>query len=336
MKIGAITVMNNPLYSDVELEHQFNDSGAIALITMELLGDRMIDLRPKTKINQIIYMTVGDYLPFPKNHLFPLVAKKKGLSKAVKAAQNVFKWLDCIAPTPPKVKLSFDDVAMYQYTRGTTGVSKGVVLTYGNLSKQGQEIMLGAPPYFHAYGVTSCMNMSIAYAWTQVLIPRPHAAPLMEAIKTYKPTFAPLVTAIIIGILNYPHLKTTDLSSIKVAFSGSAPLAVETINDFEKISGAVIIEGFGVTETSPDTHANPYPGLRKVGSIGLPVPDTQFRIVSLDDEVTDLPFGERGELVVKGPQVMREYNGKPGETANILGKERRAEEMAKREMNKKI
>ena len=167
LKIGAITVMNNPLYSDRELEHQFKDSGSKVLITIDLLGNRMIDLRPRTPIKQIVITSIGDYLPFPKNLLFPLVAKKKMLAADVKAAPDVYRWKDLIAKypaNPPQVKLSFTDVAMYQYTGGTTGVSKGVELTHSNLSKQvqqlsawfptfkkGEERALGALPIFHVY-----------------------------------------------------------------------------------------------------------------------------------------------------------------------------------------
>lgn len=335
LKIGGIAVMNNPLYSDAELEHQFNDSGSRVLITLDLLGNRMIDLRPRTKIKQIVYASIGDYLPFPKNLLFPLVAKKKNLAKDVKEAADVYKWKDCIAryqQAPPKVKLDFNGVAMYQYTGGTTGVSKGVMLTHSNLSKQvqqleawfpkfnkGEEIMLGALPYFHVFGLSVSMNLSIYMGWTQVLVPRPQPEPLLETIRSFRPTFAPLVPTMYIGMLNHPDIKKTDMSCIKGAFSGSAPLPVEVIHDFEKATGAVIVEGFGMTETTPVTHVNPFAGgARKPGSIGVPIPDTLCRIVSLEDGVTDLPVGERGELIVKGPQIMLGYKGKPEETANTL------------------
>jgi long-chain acyl-CoA synthetase len=335
LKIGAITVMNNPLYSDRELEHQFNDSGSKVLIALDLLGNRMIDLRPKTKIKQIIITSIGDYLPFPKSLLFPLVAKKKKLAADVKAAPDVYKWKDCIAkydPNPPKVKNSFTDVAMYQYTGGTTGVSKGVELTHANLSKQvqqlrdwfltfndGEEIMLGALPYFHVFGMSCAMNLSVFRGWSQVLVPKPQPEPLLEAIKHFKPTFAPLVPTMYIGMLNHPDLKKTDMSCIKGAFSGSAPLPVEVISDFERITGAVIVEGFGMTETTPVTHINPFAGgARKVGSVGVPISDTLCRIVDLENGTQDMPVGERGELIVKGPQIMRGYKGKPEETANTL------------------
>jgi long-chain acyl-CoA synthetase len=335
LKIGGVVVMNNPLYSDTELEHQFNDSGAKVLVTLDLLGNRMIDLRPKTKIKQIVYTSIGDYLPFPKSLLFPLVGKKKKLAADVKPAPDVFKWKDCIAKysaAPPAVKIGFTDVAMYQYTGGTTGVSKGVMLTHSNLSKhtqlaqawfpkftKGTEIMLGALPYFHVFGLSVSMNFAIYMGWAQVLVPRPQPEPLLEAIGKFRPTFAPLVPTMYIGMLAHPNLKKTDMSCIKGAFSGSAPLPVEVIHDFEKATGAVIVEGFGMTETSPVTHINPFAGgARKVGSVGVPVSDTEARIVDLEDGVTDMPVGERGELIVRGPQIMLGYKGKPEETANTL------------------
>jgi long-chain acyl-CoA synthetase len=334
LKIGAIVVMNNPLYTDRELDHQFNDSGSKALITLDLLANRMIDLRPKTKIKQIVYTSIGDYLPFPKNLLFPLVAKKKKLAADVKPAPDLFTWKECIAkyqPNPPAVKIGFEDVATYQYTGGTTGVSKGVMLTHANLSKQvqqadawfpkfkkGTEITLGALPYFHSFGLTTCMNFSVYEGWAQVLIPRPQPEPLLEAIRKFRPTFAPLVPTMYIGMLNHPDLKKTDMSCIMGAFSGSAPLPVEVINTFEKMTGAIIVEGFGLTETTPVTHINPFGGVRKVGSIGIPISDTECRIVSLDDGVTDVPMGEPGELIIKGPQVMKGYKDMPDETANAL------------------
>ena len=262
LKVGAIAVMNNPLYTDRELEHQFNDSGSKALITLDLLANRMIDLRPKTKIKQIVYTSIGDYLPFPKNLLFPLIAKKKKLAADVKEAPDVFKWKDCIAKypqTPPAVQLGFEDVAMYQYTGGTTGVSKGVMLTHANL---------GALPYFHVFGLSTAMNFGVLTGANQVLVPRPQPEPLLEAIGKFKPTFAALVPTMYIGMLNHPDLKKTDMSCIRGAFSGSAPLPVEVIHEFERITGAVIVEGFGLTETTPVTHINPFGGVRKVGSIG--------------------------------------------------------------------
>lgn len=335
LRIGAIAVMNNPLYSDRELEHQFNDSGAKALVTLDLLGNRMIDLRPKTGIKQIVYTRIGDYLPFPKNLLFPLVAKKKKLAAKVKPANDLYRWKPLLArtqPNPSKADLSFDDVAMYQYTGGTTGVSKGVMLTHGNLSRQVQqtaswfpgfgsdEIMLGALPFFHVFGLTTAMNLAIFAGWGDVLVPKPQAPQLLEAISKYKPTFAPLVPTMYIGILQHPDTEKTDLTSIKGCFSGSAPLPVEVIKEFESRTGATIVEGYGLTESSPVTHINPFGegSQRKVGSIGVPISDTLCRVVDLNDSTQDVPLGESGELLIKGPQIMKGYLKRAEATTETL------------------
>lgn len=337
LRLGAIAVMNNPLYTDPELDHQFNDSGSKVLVCLDLLANRMIDLRPKTKIKQIVYTSIGDYLPFPKNLLFPLVGKRKKLAADVKIAEDVYKWKECIAqypPNPPAVDISFDDVAMYQYTGGTTGVSKGVMLTHSNLSKQlqqidkwfpkdllvpGKEIALGALPFFHVFGLSVTMNFSVYEGWTDVLVPRPQPGPLLESIRKFRPTFAPLVPTMYIGMLNHPDVKKTDMTCMKGAFSGSAPLPVEVIHEFEETTGAIIVEGYGLTETTPVTHVNPFAGGdRKVGSIGTPISDTECRIVDLEEGTKDMPVGEPGELIIRGPQVMKGYWNKPEETANTL------------------
>ena len=335
LKIGAVAVMNNPLYSDRELEHQFNDSGAKALITLDLLANRMIDLRPKTSIRQIVVTSIGDYLPFPKNLLFPLVGKKKGLAADVKAADDLFRWKAFLADqteTPPAAAVDFDDVAMYQYTGGTTGVSKGVMLTHGNLSKQvqqvrawfpefnrGDEIMLGALPFFHVFGLSTAMNFAIYMGWGDILVPKPQPDALLETIRKFRPTFAPLVPTMYIGILNDPRIDSIDMTCLRGCFSGSAPLPVEVIRGFEDRTGAIIVEGFGMTESSPVTHINPFAqGSRKVGSIGVPITDTEARIVSLEDGHTDMPIGESGELIIRGPQVMKGYWQRPDATADTI------------------
>lgn len=334
LKIGARVVMNNPLYSDRELAHQFNDSGSKLLITLDLLAKRMVDLRSQTRIKTIIYTSIGDYLPFPKNLLFPLVGKKKGLAADVAPAPDLLKWKDVLAqhaPTPAAVALSFDDIAMLQYTGGTTGVSKGVMLTHGNLSKQvqgirawfprfqkGEEIMLGALPFFHVFGLSVAMNFAIYMGWGDILVPKPQPEPLLETIGKFRPTFAPLVPTMYIGMLNHPKIDQTDLTCIKGCFSGSAPLPLEVIRDFEGKTGAIIVEGFGMTESSPVTHINPFGGERKVGSIGIPIPDTEARIVDLNEGAQEMPIGESGELVVRGPQVMQGYWQRPDATDETL------------------
>jgi long-chain acyl-CoA synthetase len=333
-RIGGIVVMNNPLYSDRELEYQFNDSGAKVLITLDLLCKRMIDLRPKTGIHQIIYTSIGDYLPFPTNYLFKLVAGKRGLATQVPPTEDVYWWKDLISntpPNPPAVDLSLDDIAVYQYTGGTTGISKGAMLTHRNMSCNVQQfaswfpslkgqrgISLGAPPYFHAFGLTAAMNVSLYMGWTQVLIPKPQPDELMDAIKKFRPTFVFMVPTMYLGILDHPDFDKADMSCFKFCGSGGGPLPVDVIGKMEKKTGAPLLEGYGMTEASPITHINPFEGMRKPGSVGIPIPSTRSRVVDVQDGMTPLPPGEVGEIVFQGPQIMKGYLNMPEETAEAL------------------
>ena len=335
LKAGGVVVMNNPLYSDRELKHQFNDSGSKILITLDLLADRMIRLRPETGIGKIVYTSIGDYLPFPKSLLFPLVGKKKGLAAKVLPATELYRWKDVLKTSQPITnppEISLGDPALYQYTGGTTGVSKGVILTHGNVAnqvkqvdawfptlKKGLETGLAALPVFHVFGMTIAMNWQVFNAWEMILVPKPEPDALIDAITKFKPTVTSLVPTMIIGILNHPESSNIDLSSIKGCFSGSAPLPVEVIKEFEEKTGAVIVEGFGLSEASPVTHINPFSAsARKVGSIGIPLPSTECRIVDLEDSSKAAETGEPGELLIKGPQVMRGYLGLEKETNNTL------------------
>ena len=335
LKAGAVIVMNNPLYTDYELEQQFRDSGVRLLVTLDLLANRMISLRKKTPIREIIYTTVGDYLPFPKDMLFRLFGKHKGLSAKVQRAPHVYRWRDCLTGHDGDHDfpvLDVSDVAMYQYTGGTTGISKGVILTQGNLIRQIQqftawapewathhETMMGALPFFHMFGLSTTMNLSIYVGWTSLLIPRPDTRHLLQAIEGYRPTLATLVPTMIIGMMNDPQFSKMDFTCFKEVVSGGAPIPLDVIRSFEANSGASIIEGFGLTEASPVTHVNPVGGKpRKPGSVGLPFPDTDCRIVDLERGTTDVPPGEAGELLISGPQVMQGYLNMPDETHHAL------------------
>jgi len=334
LKLGAVVVMNNPLYSDRELGHQLNDSAAKVLVTLDILANRMIDLRPLTSVKQIVYTSIGDYLPFPKSLLFGLVAKKKGLAADVREEDSVFRFKDILAkapPEPPETAISSSDLAMLQYTGGTTGISKGVMLTHANLSKnvqqieawfpgfeKGREVMLGALPFFHVFGLTTAMNFAVWQGWNNILVPKPQTDEILAAIRKFKPTFAPMVPTMFVGLLNHPGLEKIDLTCIKGCFSGSAPLPLEVIREFEQITGATIVEGFGMTESSPVVTVNPFGGNRKPGSIGIPLPDTRCAILDLATGEKPMPPGERGELVVSGPQVMEGYWKNQEETAEAL------------------
>ncbi len=334
LRIGAIAVMNNPLYSDRELKHQFNESGSKVLITIDLLANRMVNLRPETGIKQIVYTGLGDYLPFIKKILYPLVAKKKGLSAKVEEADDLYKWKTCInqfRSLPSHVSVGFDDTAVYQFTGGTTGVSKAAILTHRNLSCMVQMYkawfreeadrdgsMLSAPPIFHVLGMSAAMNLPIFIGWTILLIPKPQAPELIEAIKKYQPTGSPLVPTMYVGLLQHPDISKIDLSCFTLMTSGGSSLPVEVLNAFKRLTGVEINEGFGMTETSPQTHLNPFGGKTKPGSIGVPFPDTEVRIVDLETGEREMPPGEEGEMIFRGPQMTKGYLNRPEETASAI------------------
>jgi long-chain acyl-CoA synthetase len=235
-------------------------------------------------------------------------------------------------PNPPQVVVRMDDVSTLLYTGGTTGVSKGAVLTHANLSsnlqqmrawfsqaQDGREVVLGALPFFHSFGLTVSMNLAVGLGAANVLIPNPRDVPnIVKSVVKHRITLFAAVPATYQAVCNYPNVNRLDLSSIKICNSGSAPLAVEVLNRFEQLTGGKISEGFGLTETSPVTHCNPLYGTRKIGSIGVPLPSTDAKVVDAETGTRDLPTNEVGELIIQGPQVMRGYWNKPGETAAMI------------------
>ncbi len=333
LKLGGIVQMNNPLYTDRELAYQFNDSKAKLLITLDILAERMINLRNETTVKKIIYTSIGDYLPGIKKVLFNIAGKKKGMKADVPASEDVFKWLDIVKKDKPfkKADVKFDDVAVYQYTGGTTGMAKGAVLTHRNLSSMVQmydawftgfepakEVVISAPPIFHILGMSAALNFPVFKSWTAIMVPKPQAKELLEATRKYRPSICSMVPTMYVGMLQHPDLKKTDMSCFKVLSSGASSLPVEVMNQFHELTGAHINEGFGMTETSPQTHLNPYGGKHKPGSIGLPYPDTDVRIVDLETGTEDVAPGEEGEMIFRGPQVTSGYLNKPEETAETI------------------
>jgi len=331
---GAIVVMTNPLYTERELVHQLNDSGAETIITLDLLYNRVSSVRSSTPLKRLIVTSIGDFLPFLKKMMYPLVQKKQGQNPQITYGGDVesFRTLlnDC-DPTP--IYLTIDpeeDIALLQYTGGTTGVAKGVMLTHANLIAnaiqcqavlyklvKGKERILGVLPLFHVYGMTTVMNKGIAIAAEIVLMPKYDVNQILAVIDKRKPTLFPGAPTMYIALINHPELKNHDLSSIEACVSGSAPLPNEVKNKFEELTNGKLVEGYGLTEASPVTHSNPIWGKSITGSVGLPWPDTDCRIV---DTATgeELAQGEVGEVSVKGPQVMRGYWNRPEETAAVL------------------
>lgn len=331
---GAIVVMTNPLYTERELIHQLNDSGAETIITLDLLYNRVSSVRSSTPLKRLIVTSIGDFLPFLKKMMYPLVQKKQGQNPQVKFGGDVESFrtlLDECDPTP--IYLTIDpeeDIALLQYTGGTTGVAKGVMLTHANLIAnaiqcqavlyklvKGKERILGVLPLFHVYGMTTVMNKGIAIAAEIVLVPKYDVNQILAIIDKRKPTLFPGAPTMYIALINHPELKNHDLSSIEACVSGSAPLPIEVKNKFEELTNGKLVEGYGLTEASPVTHSNPIWGKGITGSIGLPWPDTDCRIVDTSTG-EELAQGEVGEVAVKGPQVMRGYWNRPEETAAVL------------------
>jgi long-chain acyl-CoA synthetase len=331
-RIGAATVMNNPLYTERELAYQLNDSDSKIIVTLTLLVPRIEKIQSQTKIEKIIACHIHSYLPFPKKQLFPLVKKEMYRKIIPTETVKIFKDLiDKQASDPMDDESKWDEVGALIYTGGTTGVSKGVMLTHSNLScnvqqfkawfpdlKKGEESLVGNFPVFHSAGFTAIQNFSLWQAYEIILVPRPEPAINIEILKKYKPTFLPGVPTIFVGLLAEPAFRKLDFSSIKGFFSGAAPLAADTIRDLKSLTGADMCEVYGSTENSPIVSVTPWGGKIKPGTVGCPVPDTDVKIVDIETGEKELPTGEEGEIIIKGPQIMKGYYNKPEETEKVL------------------
>ena len=332
---GGIVVQTNPLYTERELEFQMKDSGAIAIVTLDILYPRVSNVMARTDLKNIIVTAIKDYLPFPKNLLYPFIQKKQyGIVVNVKQEGNTHLLTEILKTLPQELiehEFDFDeDLALLQYTGGTTGFPKGVMLTHRNLvsnaamcqawlykSRPGEESVLGILPFFHVYGMTTVLILSVMQAQKMILLPKFDALTTLKTIQKQRPTMFPGAPTIYIGLLNHPDLKKYDLSSIEACISGSAPLPVEVQQKFEAVTGGKLVEGYGLTESSPVTHSNfLWDRPRVKGSIGVPYPDTDAAIFSMEGE--RLPVGEIGEIAVKGPQVMKGYWNRPEDTAQTL------------------
>ncbi|MEZ5833494.1 MAG: long-chain fatty acid--CoA ligase [Dongiaceae bacterium] len=333
LKAGGVVVNFNPLYADREIEHQILDSGTSIMVTMGLEG-LVAKLRPqfeRTPLRRIIICSLPKALPFTKRLLAP-IAMSKQLAKTGKDVHFIpFETLthNDGDVTPPAIEPAAT-LALLQYTGGTTGVAKGAALSHANVDINAQQVALwfgefpdaavrsvGILPLFHAFAMTCVMNWSLVAGAEMVLVPRFQPEALLKLIEKKKPTAFCAVPTLFTALMNTPGIDNYDLSSIRMIISGGAPLPMEVRQDFERRTGAKIVEGYGLSECSPVTCVNP-PSAAKAGSIGLPVPGTICEVVSLDDRKTILPAGAIGELTFTGPQVMMGYWNRPDATAETI------------------
>ncbi|PTQ56365.1 MAG: Long-chain-fatty-acid--CoA ligase [Candidatus Carbobacillus altaicus] len=317
LSLGAIVVQLNPMYTSYELRHLLADSGATVIVVYEPLFDRVEEIWEETVLRYAILLNFPGPVQKADDRRFLTVERVMAMGKVA----------------PPAVELDpAEDVAVIQYTGGTTGLPKGAMLTHRNLVAnvyqslenfregvaEGEEKVLVALPLFHVYGMTVGMNLGMSIGANLVLLPRFEVTEVLEAIKKHRPSMFPGAPTMYIAINSHPKVHEYGLDSIRICNSGSAPLPVEVLMSFEEKTGGMILEGYGLSETSPVTHTNPYHGKRKAGSIGKVVAGTEAKIVDLATGTKELSNGESGELIVRGPQVMKGYWNNPEETAQTL------------------
>ena len=339
LKAGGVVVAIDSRYTAPEIIHQANDAGVEIMFVMSNFYKTMKAAQLETKIKKLIVTNIKETLPPALKVLFTLLKEKKGGFRVELASGDI--WLqDMLArykpEDRPKLNIGADDIALFQYSGGTTGISKAAVAMHSNLVANalqivswmtdlhaGKETVLMAIPLFHVYGMVAGMLFAISSGASMVMVPNPRDMPdLLDNIKKFRPSVFPGIPMLYNAINNRPDVIAGkyDLGSIKACISGSAPLMRETKERFEALSGGKVAEGYGLSEAPTATHCNPLMGVNKTGSIGMPFPDVDAKIISLDDGMTEMKTGEIGELVIHGPQVMKSYHNNPNETANALRK----------------
>lgn len=336
IKAGAIVVMTNPLYMEKELTHHFNDSKPKVLITLDLFWSKIKPLKEKLGVEKYIITRISEALAFPLNYLQILKAKRsKEFIDLPFDGKNVISWKNLLK-TKERYTAPFSDpkntIALLQYTGGTTGFSKGAMLTHANLSIQIQQLrqvvraendginhlFIAVMPFFHVFGLVGCLILPAVFKAPTIPVPRYVPADLLEIIKKYRPTFFCGAPSIYISLMQQKKIKEVDMTCIKYCISGSSPFPLASLKRFQELTKAKITEGLGLTEASPVIAANPVYGLQKAGSVGVAIPGTELKIVDPEDGVTELGNNEPGELLAKGPQVMLGYWNHPEETANSI------------------
>ena len=333
---GGIVVPCNPAYVAREIKHQLNDSGAETIIVLSLMYPNVKKIRAETALKQVIVANIKEYFPGLLKFLFTVATEKKeGHYQDISGDANTYWFQDVIAGAPARptpVEIGMEDTAVLMYTGGTTGISKGAELTQRNVQAnavqtrawfprmvEGQETILTSLPLYHSYAMTTCMNMGALSGAALLLIPNPRVLPhILKSINKHHPTLYPGVPALYISLINHPDISQYNVSSIKACISGAAPLPVEVQQKFQELTGGRLVEGYGLSEATPVTHANPIYGENRIGTIGLPFPSTDAKVMDIETEKQDMPPGEVGVLAVRGPQVMKGYWQMPTETDNVL------------------
>ena len=339
LKAGGVVAATNPTYPADKMAHQINDCDAEFVLTMTLFYGLVKQVQPRTKVKTIIVANVKEYLPPLAKFLFTIAREKKDGHFIAKLDGGDHWFQDLLREYDGQrasVAVGPEDLAIFQYTGGTTGVPKAAMskhraLVANMLQTEGildlldtsseDEIFLGAIPFFHVYGLVVVVSTSVYRGCKIVLVPNPRDIDdVLGNIETFRTTLFPGVPALYNAINNHPTVKNgeVDLSSLHLCLSGSAPLPPATKEEFERLSGGSVLEGFGMSEAPTATHVNPIYKENRPGSIGLPLPEMDMRIVSLEDGETDVPVGEVGELVMAGPNVMVGYHGMLEETQNVL------------------
>lgn len=338
LRLGAIVVEHNPLYTARELRHQFEDHGARFAIVWDKTFDTVADFPMDLKLERIISVDVTAAMPFSTRLALRLPLRKARVSRAkltaTPRAKHPLTWKKMLehrrisrrVPGP-----AFDDIALLQYTSGTTGVPKGAILTHANLRANamqgrawvpglvdGEETFYGVLPLFHAYGMTLCLTFAMSIGAKLVLFPTFDLDLVTNAARTSPPTFLPAVPPIYDQLARAAERGTINLSTVRFAISGAMSLPVATVKRWEEATGGLLVEGYGMTETSPVALGNPMGSTRRPGTVGVPFPSTEIRVVDPMDPTVDLPMGEPGELLIRGPQVFQGYWGRPGDTAASL------------------
>jgi long-chain acyl-CoA synthetase len=338
-RIGAVAVGNNPLYTQRELSHQLRDAGISVIIVLDQLYANLGAVRDQAGIREVVATTITDYFRFPLKQLAPLKFKREAKHEGkpwppVPGDADVRWWKDLMTegPVPPVAEVDpRRDPAAFVYTGGTTGPSKGAMLSHFNLVsnahqaaalfsdvRPGEDGIMNVLPFFHSFGMVA-MNLGVLRAAKNVMVPRFELRMVLKTLAKEKPTLFPGVPRIYIALNESPETKKYDLRSLKACISGAAPLPMAVAKRFEEITGgAIAVEGYGLTECSPVTHVNPIRGTRKEGSIGIPIPDTDAKIVALEEPDRTLGVGEAGELCIRGPQVMLGYWNRPDESALMI------------------